>query len=65
MLKTVIHEDDVVGEFFFGDLGGGNSVVADDQGDVGQKFAEHCGFIAPFGDVQGADGGEGCALVFG
>lgn len=64
MLEAIIHEKSGLREMLFGDLGGGDAVVTDDQVDGGQEIAEHGGFVAPDGGVEGAIRGKCCALIF-
>lgn len=65
VLEAVIHEEDVVGELLGRQLSCGNAIMSNDEGKIGQKFAEHGGFITPFVDIEEAIWGEGCAVVFG
>lgn len=65
VLEAVIHEEDVIGELLGRELSGGDAIMSNDEGKIGQKLAEHGGLIAPFLDIEGAFRGEGCAVVFG
>jgi len=52
VLEAIIHEEDRVGKVVFGEFCGGDAVVPDDEGEIGEDFPEHGRFITPFGDFE-------------